>query len=150
SRRVDTRRLLLATVALVATIMGSTAVSTPAHAAYPQTPFREQDLNLSGTSGKFIWYNRSVQVGGGVTGSGNRDCAAVVFTAYDSNNRQVARAARPGDNQYNCTNQRYGFGFMLDASNVVGGIRSIRVDLYIWNIETGQVFLEDSGRYPRP
>ncbi|WP_203863102.1 hypothetical protein [Plantactinospora mayteni] len=141
-------------MALVATIMGSTAVSTPAHAASVQTWF---DIGTgTQSSGNFIWHNRSVQVGGGVTGSssylGDRSwwCASVVFTAYDMNNRQVARAARPGDNQYNCTVYRYGFGFMLDASNVLGGIRHIRVDLWEWDRDRNTVYIDKTEWYHRP
>lgn len=118
-------------------------------ATYPSTEWYVS--NYAYGYGHFIWYNRSVQVGGSVFADGTGDpCAAVVLTAYDQYKKQVARAARPGDNEYSCDTGAAGFGFTLDASDVVGGIRSIEVDLWEWDFRTGRTFKADTEWYYRP
>jgi hypothetical protein len=144
-----TRRIgSIMTVVLVA-VAALIVPAGPAQAADPSTTFFVG--NVGAAEGDFIWYNRSVRVGGGVTAAPTGDpCAAVVFTAYDGSGRQVDRAARPGDNLYNCSPDRYGYGFTLDASDVVGGIRKIRVDLWEWYPDEGWIFDSVTKYYTRP
>ncbi|GAA3782403.1 hypothetical protein GCM10022225_83460 [Plantactinospora mayteni] len=149
-RRHIHRTWLMIVTAVLATVAGIAVTAAPAQAAYPRTFFGAYD-NYTKAEGTFVWYNRSVQVGGGVWGApAQGECAAVVFTAYDQHDRQVARAARPGDNVYQCGGDRYGYGFTLDASNVVGGIRKIEINLYTWIRNSGLVFLADVKVYHRP
>lgn len=138
----------LAAGALLAALAGGVAAA-PAQ-AFPTTRWGidstdSQSLNSAG--GRFIWENRSVRVGAFLN-RGSSDCLAVVFTAYDAEGRQVARAARPGDNKYLCSFDGRGYGFTLRASHVVGGIRTIVVDLY----EGDALFHQHHGRkvYHRP
>lgn len=106
-------------------------------AAAPAQAFRttrwDIDSNNQGSfntaDGRFIWQNRSVRVGTTLFHDAGSYCMALVFTAYDARGRQVARAARPGGTRYYCGDVR-GYGFTLNASHVVGGIRKIVVDLW--------------------
>jgi hypothetical protein len=129
--------------ALSAVSLATVTPAAPANASATTYPSSGYDLYDSITRaeawGSFIWYNRSVQVGGHVAAppSGYYSCAAVVFLAYDSNDHLVTRAARPGDSKYVCdtdfnpgTYTQFDYGFTLDASNVAGGIRKIKVELW--------------------
>jgi hypothetical protein len=132
-------------VALVALALGAGLLAAaPAQASFPKTAFHAGSTDIH-ADGHFIWENRSVQVGGSVTGDGTLG-ASVVFTAFDGSGHVVARAARPGDNKY--TGGVFSYGFTLDASSVVGGIRSIEVDL--WGKSGTNVFLDDFPTYFRP
>ena len=126
-------------IAVSLALGGVTVMAAPARAADPKTPFSVA-FATTAANGNFIWYNRSVQVGGGVWGDTGDYCAAVVFTAYSGyggTGNRLARAARPGDGDYHCQATRFGYGFTLDASDVVGGIRSITVTLWQYDIMTG-------------
>ncbi|MEU3902123.1 hypothetical protein [Streptomyces sp. NPDC045251] len=114
-------------------------------ADYPNSTYGISRDPFGGVSGNFIWYNRSVQVGG--TLSSNGGCVSVVYTAYDRNGDYVTRAARPGDNEYMCSGSK-GHGFTLDAGDVYGGIRYVRVTM--WCKDSGGVFNCASRLYLRP
>ena len=148
-----TRRRLPWVVALVTSAVGATMLyAAPAQAAYPKTSYNVEDTRNAdpGTAGNFIWYNRSVRVGGTVVASADgRVCAAVVFTGKDGNGRVVARATRPGDNSYTCSAfPGFSYGFTLDASTVAGGIRTIEVD--VWEKYNGTTFEGVTHTYRRP
>jgi hypothetical protein len=152
--RRATRGRLPWIVGLVASVGGATMLyAAPAQAAYPKTSYNVEDTRDAdpGAAGDFIWYNRSVRVGGTVVASADNGsvCAAVVFTGRDGGGNIVARAARPGDNSYTCSAfPGFSYGFTLDASTVVGGIRTIEVDL--WEKYEGSTFEAVAHTYRRP
>ena len=120
-----------AAIAALAALAGG-VLAAPAQ-AFPRTPWHIVDsASLNGAQGNFIWQNRSVRVAARLEHVSPTFCMAVVFTAYDRSNHQVARVARPGDgvHHYLCGFAARSYGFTLNASHVFGGIRKIVVDLW--------------------
>ena len=156
NRAGQTRRITLAIVAMLAAILATAVVNVgPATAAtpnaqpaaYPHSSYNVADYPRGHVGGNFIWYNRSVQVGGTVFAAGDV-CSAVVYTAYDNGNHVVARQVRPADNVYTCDS--LGHGFTLDAADVVGGIHKIVVDLWEYDLDSGDIWNGASGTFFRP
>lgn len=136
---------------LLAFVMAATGFSVvaaaPAHAVTTGWSIGSGP-GYTDASGNFVWLNRSVQVGGGITVVGW--CSALVFTGYDGQGIQRARATRPKDNEYYCPGGRHGFEFVLDPGNVVGGIQTIRIDLWKRDPATGYVYRAQTRHYGRP
>jgi hypothetical protein len=144
-------RLLLSVLTIAAALMTSALVNAgPAIAAYPRTGYSAGDNYSGAVYGNFIWYNRSVQVGGTLYAPLLTEYGtAVVYSAYSSSGKMVARAARPGDGVY-LYGGSLGHGFTLDASSVVGGIRHIDVTIWVRNPTTGQTWQWGTITYARP
>lgn len=122
----------------------STLAAVPLQADSAPKPFVVANGSTP-AAGHFIWESRSVRVGGSIAGSRLVE-AAVVFTAYDGTGRVVARAARPGDNDYTPTLKNY--GFTLNPSG--GAIQKIVVDVWQKDEPGGHVHKRDSQAYFRP
>ncbi|MGC0416911.1 hypothetical protein [Embleya sp. AB8] len=125
---------------------------TQAALAYPKTHWEvgAHGLGCTSAGGDFIWDTRSVQVSGALAGAAGDVCQAVIFTAYDQDDRVIAGATRPGPGNYYCGVTRHGFGFTLDASSVPGGIRYVVVDLWERNARTGHAYRAGSTSSGRP
>jgi hypothetical protein len=137
-------RLLLSVVAVMTLAFTSIVMSAgSAKASYPSTGYGVGDCTGAGTGcviGNFIWYNRSVQVGGTLwAGIDGETGDAVVYTAYSGSGKILARAVRPGDGQYLYAG-KLGHGFTLDASTVAGGIQKVEVAIWNHNRFTGQTW----------
>jgi hypothetical protein len=143
-------RLLLSVLTIAAAVMASVLVNAGPAMAYPRTGYSAGDSSSGLVSGNFIWYNRSVQVGGTLYAPLLTEWGtAVVYSAYSSSGKMVARAARPGDGVY-LYSGKLGHGFTLDASSVVGGIRHIDVTIWVRNPATGQTWQWGTITYARP
>jgi hypothetical protein len=133
-------RLLAAGAGSFMALSALAPATTAAAASYPRTPYALQDVGGDSVSGHFVWYNRSVGVGGTLYSVSS--CVAVVYTGYSlpggdtGGGRILARQTRPGDKDYLCSGS-LGHGFTLDASSVTGGIQSVEVNLWVADNASG-------------
>jgi hypothetical protein len=142
---------LLSVVVVLALVVTGIMVSANAAKAYPRSSFSVGSSSTGKVAGNFVWYNRSVQIGGTLspgTSSPNTG-VAVVFNVYH-NNTLLTRAARPCDGCYRFPNQgSLGFGFTMGA-NVAGGATKIVVDLWMKGNVSVNPWKEASKTYYRP
>jgi hypothetical protein len=123
---------LLAVIAVLALVVTGIMVSANQAKAYPSSGFNVGSSSDGKAVGNFIWYNRSVRVGGTLsppTSTPNTG-VAVVFTVYHGST-SLTHVARPCDGCYRFRNQgSLGFGFTMGA-NVAGGATAIVVDIWM-------------------
>jgi Kef-type K+ transport system membrane component KefB len=142
---------LLSVIVVLALVVTGIMVSANAAKAYPRSSFSVGSSSDGRTAGNFVWYNRSVQVGGTLYPSTSSTIlgAAVVFTVYH-NSTVMSRAARPCDGCYRFHSQgSLGFGFTMSA-NVAGGATKIVVDIWLKGSTSVNAWKAYSKTYYRP
>ena len=143
-------RLLMA-VAVIALVGAGVIVTTSTAKAYPSSSFSVGSSSDGRATGHFVWYNRSVQVGGTLYPSASSTILgdAVVFTVYH-NSTVLTHVARPCDGCYRFRSDgSLGFGFTMGA-NVAGGATKIVVDLWLKGSTSVNPWKAYSKTYYRP
>jgi hypothetical protein len=142
---------LLSVIVVLALVVTGIMVSANAAKAYPRSSFSVGSTSDGKATGHFVWYNRSVQIGGTLYPSASSTILgdAVVFTVYH-NNTVLTRAARPCDGCYRFHSQgSLGFGFTMGA-NVAGGATKIVVDVWYKGSTSVNPWKGASKTYYRP